>query len=97
MTARTFAAYIPPEGVTTPCYKVDHDAYARRTWADEWYPKEKRHTEFAQSLCRQCPVQLDCGEWAMRHERGLPVDERHGVWGGLAPADRARLDRGEAA
>lgn len=39
----------------------------------------------AKALCRQCPVRAECLATA------LALAERHGVWGGLNPAERAAL------
>jgi hypothetical protein len=39
----------------------------------------------AKAVCATCPVQVQCLEYA------LEVDDRHGVWGGLAPRERAEL------
>lgn len=36
----------------------------------------------AKSLCRACPVQLQCFEYA------IIAKERHGVWGGTLPSER---------
>lgn len=43
--------------------------------------------EHAISICRRCPVTHDCLAYA------LDTDERHGVWGGTTPQDRAALRR----
>ncbi len=39
----------------------------------------------AKGICRQCIVQRDCLEFALR------VHEPHGIWGGLTEAERRRL------
>lgn len=39
----------------------------------------------AKAVCATCPVQVECLEFA------LEVDDRHGVWGGLSPRERAEL------
>lgn len=36
----------------------------------------------ARKVCADCPVRIDCLEFA------LTVGERHGMWGGLTPAER---------
>lgn len=38
----------------------------------------------AVEICRQCPVIAECLEWAQE------TRVRHGIWGGLIPADRVR-------
>jgi WhiB family transcriptional regulator, redox-sensing transcriptional regulator len=43
--------------------------------------------EPGRAVCAACPVAVDCLNWA------LTVDERHGMWGALAPAERQRVRR----
>ena len=46
----------------------------------------------AKAICAQCPVRLECLEWAME------TRQPHGVWGGLDEVERERLaGRGSAA
>jgi WhiB family redox-sensing transcriptional regulator len=45
----------------------------------------------ARALCRACPLQPACLEWALS-QTGL-----EGVWGGTTPADRRRIRRQRAA
>jgi WhiB family redox-sensing transcriptional regulator len=42
----------------------------------------------ARKVCGACPVQVDCLEYA------LEVDDRHGMWGGLTPNERAKVAKG---
>jgi len=62
---------------------------------DEWFPVSavadmaRREAAAAIAVCTQCPVRVQCLALSLRHwETG-----RHGVWGGLVAADRARLRR----
>jgi WhiB family redox-sensing transcriptional regulator len=48
--------------------------------------QRKAHAE-ALAVCDSCPVVDDCLQYA------LAQPERHGVWGGLVPAERRRLLR----
>ncbi|MGH8973674.1 MAG: WhiB family transcriptional regulator [Acidimicrobiia bacterium] len=41
----------------------------------------------ARALCQGCPVRLECLAWA------IETRERHGMWGGHAPAERRALRR----
>lgn len=53
---------------------------------DDERPRERaRRESLAVVLCTTCPVRQECLEHA------LTVPERHGVWGGTTPADRAEM------
>lgn len=41
----------------------------------------------AKAVCRQCPVQARCLEWA------LATDVAYGVWGGLDESERRQITR----
>lgn len=41
----------------------------------------------AKSICRGCEVRVQCLNYALANE------EPHGIWGGLTPRERARLNR----
>lgn len=46
----------------------------------------------AKQICMGCPVLGECLTYVMKVEPdGLPSKSRHGVWGGMAPAQRAKL------
>lgn len=47
-----------------------------------WAPRDYMP---ALRVCRSCPVQAECLEFALTN------DERHGIWGGVLPADRAKM------
>ena len=62
---------------------------------DEWFPVSAepataRHEAAAAiAVCATCLVRAQCLELSLRHwDIG-----QHGIWGGLVPADRARLRR----
>lgn len=46
----------------------------------------------AVAACRACPVVRACAELALRLETGLATGYRFGIWGGLTPRERTRLD-----
>lgn len=41
----------------------------------------------ARAVCDACPVRLDCLDYALR------AKERFGMWGGLTPLERLRIER----
>jgi WhiB family transcriptional regulator, redox-sensing transcriptional regulator len=52
--------------------------------ADDSRPTHRKTNE-AKAVCRRCPVQEQCGQWA------LESGQEHGVWGGLSERDRRKL------
>ncbi|MBC2864756.1 WhiB family transcriptional regulator [Streptomyces mexicanus] len=44
-------------------------------------------TERAKAVCRRCPVQEECLQWA------LETDQTSGVWGGTSETERRGLRR----
>ena len=62
---------------------------------DEWFPLSiepataRHEASAAIAVCATCPVRTECLALSLRHW----AVGRHGIWGGLVPADRARLRR----
>lgn len=54
---------------------------------DIFYPVSDEDAEDAKAICRACPVQEACLEWALR------VREKDGVWGGATERERRRILR----
>ena len=52
-----------------------------------WFPEKGEATHRAKKLCRTCPLQKQCLEYA------LETNEMFGVWGGLTVKERLRLKR----
>lgn len=56
---------------------------------DLWFPRSGwcsvRDMEKAKTICRRCPVQAPCLQWAM------DAREPYGIWGGLTEQERERL------
>lgn len=44
----------------------------------------RRASANAKQLCRACPLQADCAEYAIAHEL-------YGIWGGLTPTERSTI------
>ena len=60
---------------------------------DAWFPGPGQSGHDAQTVCLyHCPVRADCLSWAMDVEAGREVRIRHGVVGGLTPAQRWQLE-----
>ena len=65
------------------------DAACRDLPARWWHPDHPGpNYDIARRICRRCPVTIACLRWAMSVETG---DDRHGMFGGLTPAERAGL------
>lgn len=54
---------------------------------DIFYPVTDEDAEDAKAICRMCPVQELCLEWA------LASREKEGVWGGATERERRRIIR----
>jgi WhiB family transcriptional regulator, redox-sensing transcriptional regulator len=63
------------------------EARCRDAKAGEFFPSDGVGVEAAQRVCAQCPVRMECLEYALEHR----VD--HGVWGGASERERQRILR----
>jgi WhiB family redox-sensing transcriptional regulator len=52
---------------------------------DLFHPGRGEDVEAPKAICRQCPVQVECLEHALRYH------ERRGVWGGASERERQRI------
>ncbi|GAA2838897.1 hypothetical protein GCM10020220_029780 [Nonomuraea rubra] len=50
-----------------------------------WDDQAGQRAEQARSICRACPVQAICLDWALR------TGEPDGMWGGTTPEERRRI------
>jgi WhiB family redox-sensing transcriptional regulator len=55
---------------------------------EAWFPEKGGSVRQATAICRRCPVQAECLDYALAHV------ERFGVWGGLTWEQRRELLRG---
>jgi WhiB family redox-sensing transcriptional regulator len=53
----------------------------------EFFPSNGLGVEAAQQICRQCPVQEECLEYALQNH----IEQ--GVWGGASERERRRILR----
>ena len=53
-----------------------------------WFPERGRQIMIpvAVAICRGCPIQQECLDWALKHERT-------GIWGGLPERRRQKIRR----
>lgn len=59
-----------------------------------WFPDSVGGTydwDTPRSICLRCPLIDACREYAMTRERHAGILGRHGMWGGLTPRERYRL------
>ena len=58
-----------------------------------FFSTDARERRYAVGVCGGCPVREACLRMALDAERGTGVYERHGVFGGLTPIERFRMQR----
>lgn len=51
----------------------------------EFFPSDGVGVDEARRICGECPVQMECLEYALRYR----ID--HGVWGGCSERERRRI------
>lgn len=79
-------------------YRVRYQSSKRElTWQDKglcketdpeiFYPESGDNAQTAKSVCRSCPVQLQCAQYAIDN------NEEYGIWGGLGSRTITRLRR----
>jgi len=54
---------------------------------DLFFPQPGTDTSYARSICRGCPVRIQCLDYA------LQSGQKHGIWGGMTESQRRRLRR----
>lgn len=70
-----------PWVVFSACRQVDPDVF---------FPTTREQEEHAISICKTCPVRMDCLDYA------IEAREKFGIWGGLTEKQRRRLVRRSA-
>ena len=58
-----------------------------------FFSTDPRDRRYAVGVCGGCPVREACLRMALDAELGTGVYERHGVFGGLTPIERFRMQR----
>lgn len=62
-------------------------ALCAQTDPEAFFPDKGGSVRAAKQVCVECPVRLDCLQWA------LDNDERFGVFGGLTERERRKLKK----
>jgi WhiB family redox-sensing transcriptional regulator len=62
-------------------------AHCREAAPGEFFPSDGVGVEHARKVCGECPVRVDCLEYALTYR----ID--HGVWGGCSERERRRILR----
>ena len=52
-----------------------------------WFPDDDGDPTKAVAICRVCPVQVECLEFA------VATGQTDGIWGGTSPSERRRMAR----
>ncbi len=65
------------------------DALCAQTDPESFFPSTGGSTRDAKRVCRRCPAQPDCLDWA------LETNQSHGVWGGTSETERRAMRRAE--
>ena len=73
--------------VRAPARVVKSDLPCRTFDPDLWFSDAPAELELAKSLCVDCPVRVECLEYALKYR----ID--HGVWGGCSERERRRILR----
>ena len=69
----------------TPAWMLQ--ARCRASSPSEFFPSDGVGVDKARKVCAECPVKVDCLEYALTHR----ID--HGVWGGCSERERRRILR----
>ena len=65
-----------------------HEKARCKGWDPEiFYPDRGVPSASAKAICRECPVQHACLEYALER------DERFGIWGGFSERERRKMYR----
>ena len=69
-----------------------NDALCTQVGSDVFFPENGENQQQAIQVCRRCPVQLDCLEYALNLDES-GVWNVLGIWGGLTVKERRALLR----
>lgn len=80
VTGRDDGPFFLPETPSMP------DALCTQVYPDLFFPEVGEVNTAPKSVCRNCPEQITCLEYALDHEV-------MGIWGGTSNAERRKLRR----
>jgi WhiB family transcriptional regulator, redox-sensing transcriptional regulator len=66
-------------------------AICQETDPELFFPEKGESTRAAKRICQDCPVRLECLDYALEHE------ERFGIFGGMSERERRNLNRSRSA
>ncbi len=67
-------------------------ATCRSIGSAAFFPEIGEDWQQATKVCAQCPVRLQCLDYAMRMEAGASSKTRMVIWGGMTPGRRKRYE-----
>lgn len=76
-----------PEVVPLTDPRLGDDALCAQVGGELFFPEKGGSTLEAKRICNDCEVEAACLGYALAN------DERFGIWGGLSPAQRRKLQR----
>ena len=62
-------------------------AHCRGANPDLFFPERGASTRKAKGICRECPVRVECLEFA------VVTSEKFGIWGGMSERERRKIRR----
>ena len=65
--------------------KKNENALDKTTFAER-YRQARIDTDMAKNICNECPVMVECLNYALHHES-------YGIWGGLTERERQTMRR----
>lgn len=60
---------------------------------EAWFPGIGDKAHPARRGCAACPAKAACLEFALEREWGTKLSNRYGIWGGMSPTERYKLER----
>ena len=99
MSSRPYLQFVDPaaeEALALVAAETEPEDWRARALCAEvdgdlWFPTKGGSVKEPKRICRVCPVQEPCLEYALEN------DIHHGLWGGLSPEERWWLKRGAKA